>query len=273
MQGSMQGASGQSLTRLTDALGTAVEGGADGASLGAGLFGAADVLRAQPALRRAATDPSMPAEAKRALATGVFSSHLDAAANELVGTAAGLRWSSSGDLGRALERLGVVALVKDGDAKGEGDRIEDDLFAFGRAVVENHDLRDALSDPGRSVEDKQGLVRGLLEGRASDGGIRLAERSVAGAHLTVTRALGEYAKIAAETRNRLVALVRAARPLDDDEQGRLGEVLTRQYDRPVHINVVVDPALVGGVRVEIGDQVIDGTISSRLDDARRRLVG
>ncbi|WP_246415919.1 F0F1 ATP synthase subunit delta [Nocardioides luti] len=269
----MQGSSADSLARLTDALGTAIEGGADGAALGEGLFGAADVLRAQPALRRATTDPSMPAEAKRALATGVFGSHLDAAATEIVGTAAGLRWTRSSDLGAALEQLGVVALVKAGDAKGEGDRIEDELFAFGRAVTENHDLRDALSDPGRSDADKQALVRGLLEGRASDGSIRLAERSVSGAHLTVTRAIGEYAKIAAGTRNRLVALVRAARPLGDDEQQRLGEVLSRQYDRPVHINVVVEPALVGGVRVEIGDQVIDGTIASRLDDARRRLVG
>ncbi len=273
MQGSMQGSSGDSLARLSDALGAAIEGGADGATLGEGLFGAADVLRAQPALRRAATDPSMAAEAKQALASGVFASHLDASATEIVSTAAGLRWARSGDLAVALEQLGVVALVKAGDAQGEGDRIEDELFTFGRAVTENHDLRDALSDPGRSVADKQALVRGLLEGRASSGTLRLAERSVSGAHLTVTKAIAEYAKIAAGTRNRLVALVRAARPLADDEQHRLGEVLTRQYDRPVHINVVVEPALVGGIRVEIGDQVIDGSIASRIDDARRRLVG
>ena len=94
-----------------------------------------------------------------------------------------------------------------------------------------------------------------------------------GVHLTVTRALGEYAKIAAESRNRLVALVRSARPLADDAQSQLSDVLASQYDQPVHLNVVVDQDLIGGVRVEIGDQVIDGTIAGRLDDARRRLVG
>ena len=112
-----------------------------------------------------------------------------------------------------------------------------------------------------------------LEGRASAGAVRLAERSVTGVHLTVSRAVDEYGKVAAETRSRLVALVRSARPLDEGEQKRLTEVLASQYDRPVHLNVVVDQSVVGGLRLQIGDEVIDGTISSRLDEARRRLVG
>ncbi|GAB3764528.1 F-type H+-transporting ATPase subunit delta [Nocardioides ginsengisegetis] len=269
----MQGSSGESLARLSDALGTAIDGGADGATVGDGLFAAADVLRDQPALRRAATDPSSPAEAKRALVSGIFGSHLDSTATEIVGTAAGLRWASSGDLARALEQLGVVALVKAADAAGEADRLEDDLFRFGRAVVDNPELRDALSDPARSAGDKRALVRSLLEGKAAGGAIRLAERSVSGVHLTVARALDEYGKVAAETRNRLVALVRTARPLEAGEQQRLADVLARQYSRPVHLNVVVDQSVVGGLRLQIGDQVIDGTIASRLDDARRRLVG
>jgi F-type H+-transporting ATPase subunit delta len=269
----MQGSSGESLTRLSAELGSAIEGGADGATVGDSLFSAADVLRAQPALRRAATDPSTAAEAKSALARGIFASHLEPQATDLVASAAAMRWASSGDLAAALEQLGVVALVKAADAQGDGDRLEGELFRFGRAVTDHPELRDALSDPARSATDKRALVRTLLEGRASGGTVRLAERSVSGVHLTVTRAIGEYTRLAAETRNRLVALVRTARRLTDDEHARLGDVLASQYDRPVHLNVVVDPSLVGGVRVEIGDQVIDGTIASRLDDARRRLVG
>lgn len=269
----MQGSSGDSLSRLNDALSTALDGGADGASVGDSLFAASDVLREQPALRRAVTDPSSPAEAKSALARGVFGSHLDAAATDIVAQAAGLRWAASGNLATALEHLAVVAVVKAADDAGEGDRLEDELFQFGRVVTENPRLRDALSDPARSRADKEGLVRSLLEGKASAGTVRLAERSVSGVHLTVTRAVTEYTKVAAATRSRMVALVRSATALSDDEHARLGDVLARSYDRPVHLNVVVDPAVVGGIRVEIGDQVIDGTIASRLDDARRRLVG
>lgn len=269
----MQGSSGDSLSRLNDALGAALDGGADGAAVGNSLFAASDVLREQPALRRAATDPSSPAEAKSALARGVFGSHLDAVATDLVAQAAGLRWAASGNLATALEQLGVVAVVKAADKAGEGDRLEDELFQFGRLVTDNPQLRDALSDPARSRADKEGLVRSLLEGKAAAGTVRLAERTVSGVHLTVTRAVSEYTKVAAATRNRMVALVRSATPLNDDEQARLGDVLARSYDRPVHLNVVVDPTVVGGISVEIGDQVIDGTIASRLDDARRRLVG
>jgi len=269
----VQGSSAESLARLTEALGSVLDGGADGAAVGESLFAGADVLRDQPALRRAVTDPSTPAEAKSNLAGGVFSSHLDKAATEVVAQAAGLRWASSGDLAKALEQLGVIALVKSADASGDGDRLEDDLFGFGRLVVDHPELRDALSDPARSAADKRALVRSLLEGKVSGAALRLAERSVSGVHLTVARAIDEYSRVAAESRNRLVALVRVANPLTDAEQQRLAGALAGQYDRPVHLNVVVDPGVIGGVRVEIGDQVIDGTIASRLDDARRRLAG
>jgi F-type H+-transporting ATPase subunit delta len=67
--------------------------------------------------------------------------------------------------------------------------------------------------------------------------------------------------------------VHSARPLDEATQQRLASALTRQYGRPVHLNIVVDPAVVGGLRVEIGDDVIDGTVSARLDDARRKIAG
>ena len=84
-------------------------------------------------------------------------------------------------------------------------------------------------------------------------------------------ALETYQKVAAEHRNRLVATVRVARDLDGQEQTRLQEALAAQYSRPVHLNVVVDPAVLGGIRVQIGDDVVDGTILRRLESAKRHL--
>ena len=130
-----------------------------------------------------------------------------------------------------------------------------------------------VQHPARSVDDKRGLVRGLLESRFTPAAVRLAEQSVAGTHRTVAVAMEEYQKVAAAHRNRLVATVRVARELGEVEQQRLAGVLAGQYGRPVHLNVVVDPEVIGGMRVEIGDDVIDGTVSSRLDEARRRLAG
>lgn len=269
----MQGSSGASVARLTDELSTAIGGGADGAAVGDGLLAAAGVLRDQVALRRAVTDPSTESEARSGLARSVFGSHLDGPALDLVVGAAGARWGSSRDLPEALEKLGVIAIVKGADGAGDGDRLEDELFSFGRAVVENPELRSALSDPARSVADKQGLVSALLEGKASAAAVRLAREAVKGAHGTVTKALEEYSRTAASARQRMVATVRVATALTDEQSTRLAEALGRENARPVHLNTIVDPGVVGGIHVEIGDFVVDGSISARVDDARRQVAG
>ena len=88
-------------------------------------------------------------------------------------------------------------------------------------------------------------------------------------------AIEEYQKVAAAHRSR-AGRHRARRRATLGERGRRSgsqAALARQYGRPVHLNVVVDPEVIGGMRVEIGDDVIDGTVASRLDDARRRLAG
>ena len=269
----MRGASAESLATLLDALKAKVDGGADAGRVGDDLFGVAAVIRREPRLRRVATDLSVTAEAKSDLVRQIFGGQLDDASLDLVAQAAGRRWAATRDLGDALEHLGVVAVVQGAEQAGQADALEDELFAFERLVSENPELRDALSDPARSVEDKRGLLRTLLDGKATAATVRLAEESVAGTHRTVAVAIEEYQKVAAAHRNRLVATVRVARKLADQDAQRLAGALARQYDRPVHLNVVVDPEVVGGMRVEIGDDVIDGTVATRLDDARRRLAG
>ncbi len=269
----MRGASAESLARLTDALGRAVEDGADAARIGDDLFAVSDVLRREPSLRRTATDASLQADAKADLVRRIFGGQLAEASTELLADATRRRWAATRDLGDALEHLGVVALVRSADRAGQADALEDELFGFQRLVTENPDLRDALSDPARSRADKRALLRGLLDGKVTPATLRLAEQSVSGTHRTVALALEEYQKVAAEYRHRLSATVSVARELGDQDVQRLQGALARQYGRPVQLNVVVDPDVMGGVKVEIGDDVIDGTVASRLDEARRRLAG
>jgi len=269
----MRGASTDSLETLTETLGRTIEAGADAVRVADDLFGVSHVLDQQHSLRRVATDVSVTADAKAELVRQIFAERLDSASLEIVKEAVGLRWAATRDLGDALEQLGVIAVVKGAERTGDGDALEDDLFAFGQLVTNNHELRDALSDPARSVDDKRSLLRGLLEGKATPAAVRLAEQSVVGSHRTVTVAIEEYQKVAGDNRDRLVATVRTARELTSHGEERLAVALRGQYGRPVHLNIVVDPDVIGGIKVEIGDDVIDGTVSTRLDEARRRLAG
>ena len=269
----MHGASADSLHTLTEALDAVVEGGADASRIGDDLLAVAEVLRREPSLRRVATDLSVTPEAKADLMRRIFGAQLDPASADLVAAAAGKRWGARRHLPDALEHLGVVAVVRGAEQKGKADELENELFALERLVSGSPELRDALSDPARSVADKRRLLKDLLDGRATSATVRLAEQAVAGSYRTVALALESYQKIAADHRNRLIATVRVARDLGDPEERRLQEALTAQYSRPVHLNVVIDPSVLGGMRVSVGDEVIDGTVAGRLDDARRQFAG
>jgi F-type H+-transporting ATPase subunit delta len=263
----MRGASADAYAAATAVL----PGTGDLGKVGQDLFGTADLLRAEPGLRRVATDVSVPGEAKAGLLRDVLAGKVSAEALEVVTTAVTQRWTSSRDLADALEQLGVVATVR--STGNDADRLEDELFAVGQLVQGNPDLREALSDPARSRADKTALVSGLLADKVLPATVSLVGQALSGSHRTVGVALTAYQKVAAEVRGQGVATVHVARPLADADRERLAASLSRTYGRDVHLNVVVDPQVIGGIRVEIGDDVIDGTVSSRLDDAGRKLAG
>lgn len=267
----MRGPSADALAKLRGELDGALSGGADAARVGQDLYTVAMVLRSEPSLRRIATDVSIPADPKQGLAREVFGAKVDGASLDLVLSAVGRRWRVTRDLADALEHLSEIAIVT--SAGPDTERLGDELFELGQLVQHNPALRDALSNPARSVEDKADLIAGILEGRALPATVTLARQSLAGTYRTVGVALTTYQRVAAEVHGQGVATVRVAHPLSDQELSRLGTALSSNYGREIHLNVVVDPEVIGGIRVEVGDDVIDGTVESRLDEARRRLAG
>lgn len=269
--GALRGASADALAVLTSELESKLAAGADATRIGDDLFTVSTLLRSEPALRRVATDVSVNAEAKTGLITEIFGGKVDRVSLDLLASAVGRRWTVSRHLGDALEHLSEVAVVRSaGDDSG---RLADELHSFAQAVNDNPSLRDALSDPVRSVKDKTVLVRGLLEGKALPATVTLALQSLAGTYRTVTVALATYQQVAAQVHGERVATVRVAHPLADAERQRLSDALSRQYNRPIHLNMVLDPEVIGGIRVDIGDDVIDGTVSSRIAEAGRKLAG
>lgn len=261
---SFRGASAEAVAALTDQVGGS-------ATVADDLFAVAATLSSEGSLRRFATDTSVPAEAKTGLVSELYDGKVEAATLALLKDAVARRWTRTRDLADGLEHVGVVAAVRSsGEDSG---RLVDELFAVRNLLIENGDLRGAFSDPARSVADKAALVDSLLGGKALPATVALVKQALTGSHRTVATALEDYEKVAADVHGRDVATVRVARPLAEGDEQRLSAALSAQYGRPVHLNVVVDPDVLGGIKVEIGDDVIDGTVSSRLDEARRKIAG
>jgi F-type H+-transporting ATPase subunit delta len=160
------------------------------------------------------------------------------------------------------------------ESQGRLDRVEDELFRFGRVVNADPQLRAALADARASVERRTRLLDQLLADKVAPETLRLARQAVLAARgLNLESALEHYGQLAARRREQLVAHVIVALPLEEAHRDRLVAALRQMYGRAVHLNVDVDPDVLGGIRVEIGDEVLDGTVSRRLDEARRRLAG
>lgn len=244
---------------------------ADAATAGEQLFGVVAVLRSEPALRRVATDSSVEGEAKADLVRNIFGSTLGTLALDLLVDAVQRRWTVSWDLADALEHLAVIALVR--SVGKDGNRINDELFAVVRLLENYPELRSALSDASRTTQDRSALLTGLLGSQVLPATSTLVEQAVTSGKGNIEKVLSDYQSVAAGAQNEVLAVVRTARELGDDELGRLSKALGKQYDTTVHLHVVVEADLVGGLRIEIGDDQIDGTISGRIDDARRHLVG
>jgi F-type H+-transporting ATPase subunit delta len=264
----LRGASAEAQAELTSEL----EGSkGDDATLGEELFGVAAVVRGEPAVRRILTDASVEADAKASLAGDVFSNSLSEATTELVKSAVKRRWTVSHDLADVIEELGVLASVR--SAGDDGSKISDELFEVRRIVDKTPGLRTALSDPARPVSDKSELLRTLFAEKLLPATMLLVEQAAAGRHGAIDGALELFQHTAAHSIGQKIATVYAARELSDDESSRLAKALGAQYDTTVHLLVVQDPEIVGGIRVEIGDDVIDGTVASKLEDAQRKLAG
>jgi len=241
--------------------------------LGDELFAVTGLLDDQVRLRRILSDPSRDSSARQALATGLLRGKVSDPTLDVVTALVGSNWSQPADLADAAEQLAVLAVVAAADNDGLLDDVEDELFRFGRVVNAEPQLRITLSDPFIAADRKNELLRSLLGGKVSEPSMRLITQAAdhpRGRSLDVS--LEEYARLAAERRERLVAEVHVAIALTDEQRGRLRAALTATYGRDVHLNVVLDPRVVGGMSVQISDEIIDGTVAGRLAELRRRMT-
>ncbi|WP_030621196.1 F0F1 ATP synthase subunit delta [Streptomyces sclerotialus] len=271
----MNGASREALASARERLDALTDNTAvDAAKLAEELAAVTALLDREVSLRRVLTDPAQSGEAKAELAGRLLGSQVGGETVDLVSGMVRSRWSQSRDLVDGIEELAYSADLAAAQRSGALDDVEDELFRFGRIVASSPELRSALVDRRADNTAKAGLIRSLLGGRADAVTERLVVRLVAQPRgRSLEAGLDALSKLAAHRRDRLVAVVTSAVPISESQKQRLGAALASLYGRRVHLNLDVDPEVLGGVQVRIGDEVINGTISERLDEATRRMAG
>ncbi|TFV89147.1 F0F1 ATP synthase subunit delta [Blastococcus sp. CT_GayMR16] len=238
------------------------------------LFSVARLLNGQLTLRRALSDPAGRPEDRAGLAQRLFASKVSDTALDLIETVARQRWSHPIDLVDAFQALAIEASLDAADARGELDSVEDELFRFGRIVGGDRELGRILSDRKASAEGKTALLDRLLSGRVSPVTEQLLRNVLTGPHLgTAENAVERLSDVASRRRGQSVARVTTAVALTAAQEQRLTDVLRRIYGRTVGLQITVDPSVLGGLIVQVGDEVIDGSIAHRLEAAERRLAG
>ena len=164
------------------------------------------------------------------------------------------------------------ALFRVVQAEGELDRVEDELFRFGKLLEQNHELKQALSDQGIDKQQREKVLDELLADKVSPHTLGLLSFIVTqGRARQLPQILEQVSKLAAEARQSVVAEVRSAVALDDKQQQQLAESLSRATNKKVTVKVIVDASVIGGIVAKVGDTVIDGSIKHRLDQLKEQV--
>jgi len=237
------------------------------------ILAVAGLLLREPRLRRALSDPARSADDRAALLRELLGQQVGEETRELLAALVSGRWSTGSELLNAVEQLGVDALLAAADRAGELADVEDELFRFGQIVDGTPQLAVLLGDPAVAPERRAELVHTLLDGKARPVTVRLAELAVRGfGGRNFAASLSRLVELAADRQARQVAYVTVAGPLSEDQQRRLGAKLSELYGREVSMKLTVEPEILGGISVQVGSDLYDGTVARRLADVRNALA-
>lgn len=238
-------------------------------AVGEELFSAGRAVGGSAQLLGALTDPAAGAGEKSNLVNAVFEA-LGQDARDLLSGLAQSRWSEASDFLFGVEELGLRVMASSVDADVD---IPAELFEFGQLVQSNAELELAVGSKLGEPSAKAALITSLLNGRASGQTIAIVSHLV---QQPLGRRIGALLKsaasIVADQSELAVATVTVASPLGPDQLERLRRGLSKKYGE-LRINQIVDPAVIGGVRVAVGSDVIDDSVATRLKELKLQLIG
>jgi ATP synthase F0 subunit b/ATP synthase F1 delta subunit len=239
------------------------------------LVSVAKMLDGEIVVTRYLTLPSEDAAPRVRLLERLLSGKVGDPTLELLKEAVSERWSANADLIDAVEHVSRQALLEVAAREDRVDEVEDQLFRFARILEAQPRLAVLLGEYGAPAEGRVGLLRNVLN--SATGRSNRITNALLAQTIELLRgqsaddAVTFLAEAAVARRNEVVAQVSAAAEPSDAQRTRVTEVLSRIYGHPVAVQLQIDAALLGGLLISVGDEVIDGTLSSRLTAAEAQL--
>ncbi len=273
----MRSASRQALRDVLQRFDASVEDldGQGLSGLAGDLAAIAKLLRDEAVVTRHLTVPSEDPAFKVRLVQRLLTGRVSDPALALITTAVSARWSADTDLVDAIEHVARQALLLRAERDGQADEVEDQLFWFSRLLEAQPRLDALLGDDIAPAQGRIQLLRRVVE--SSGAGVNPTAIALLVQTVELLRgqpthqAVLDLAQTAVARRGEVVAHVGAAAELTDAQRSRLNAVLSRIYRHPVAVQLHVDASLLGGLAIAVGDEVIDGSLSSRLAAAKDQL--
>jgi len=237
------------------------------------LFTIGAAIASSIQLRNLLSDPSGEEKSKQGALAAVFGKAISKEALAFANKLSGLRWSKGSDLVSAFEQMGVYVVASIASRDKTLAELEDQLFAARSVVDSSQELQQALSSRQASVESKVELVSALFKGKLSAASALLVRFAVIGSRQhKLSEVLEAFGKQVSAVADRLVATVTVAAPLSAAQQNRLEAALSASYGTELNLNVEIDPSILGGVKVQVSGEIIDGSVAARLNQAKLQLA-
>jgi len=269
----MKASSRQSLAAARSALEKKLTSAEIAATTSRDLLAMVVVFDSNISLSRALTDRSRSVADKSELIKRVFANSVSEVTLSFALELIALRWSSPSDLVSAIERLGIETDAAAAEKSNSLDRLEEELFSFTQTVRKSPELRAALNDRARTGARKSDLISSLLKGKSLEATVRLIGALVDHPRgRNVDSVMADLADAIAARKSRTIAHVKSAVVLTQDQVDRIAQSLSAQIGTQVRVNVEIDATVVGGLNIRFGDEVIDGSIATRIGSAQRLLA-
>lgn len=258
----------------SEALVDALLDGGTGDEIGEQLFDIAAMFRDSPRLLRSTTDPGRSGTDRVNMVNGLIASRVSGGAEAIVDSLAGLHWANPEDFVFTLRELGVEAELRAAKARGELDRVGQELVAIGHVLIDDRELRTVLSPiSGKTVSERQALAKQLFAQHILPCTAVLLNHAVVTATPgRLVQKLRNYARTGADLEGARLVMVRTAVPFTSEQRDRLESLLERQMKQPVTLGVVLDPDLIGGFRISYGNEAYDSSVRADVTKARQALL-